>query len=130
MSGIENYILVASYDRLIFDISVHHTVCVGSLLCVSERFVYETPFTQDGRAHGDLLEQYKRKTVITTSHAFPYIKTRLAVISREQVRPLSILTTTKYSSSVLAYLLVEVGILWMMALGSFMSAGLANIFHV
>uniref|UniRef100_A0A8C2KSE2 Dedicator of cytokinesis 6 n=1 Tax=Cyprinus carpio TaxID=7962 RepID=A0A8C2KSE2_CYPCA len=38
-------------------------------------FMYCTPFTLDGRAHGDLHEQYKRKTILTTSHAFPYIKT-------------------------------------------------------
>ena len=50
------------------------------------RFMYATPFTLDGRAHGELHEQYKRKTVLVTSHAFPYIKTRLGVINREQVR--------------------------------------------
>ena len=55
------------------------------LMCDLERFVYETPFTRDGRAHGGLHEQFKRKTIITTSHSFPYIKTRLAVVSREQV---------------------------------------------
>ena len=51
----------------------------------SERFMYATPFTEDGRAHGELQEQYKRKTILTTSHIFPYVKTRLAVIHREQV---------------------------------------------
>lgn len=30
------------------------------------RFVYATPFTKDGRAHGDLKDQYKRRTVLTT----------------------------------------------------------------
>jgi len=58
-------------------------------MCDPERFVYETPFTRDGRAHGELREQFKRKTIITTSHTFPYIKTRLAVVSREQVTHLS-----------------------------------------
>ncbi|OWA50965.1 Dedicator of cytokinesis protein 7 [Hypsibius exemplaris] len=48
------------------------------------RFVYSTPFTQDGRSHGDLHEQYKRKTIITTANAFPYVKTRIQVIAREQ----------------------------------------------
>ena len=48
--------------------------------------MYATPFTLDGRAHGELHEQYKRKTVLTTSHAFPYVKTRLGVVNREQVR--------------------------------------------
>ncbi|PAA86258.1 hypothetical protein BOX15_Mlig030368g1 [Macrostomum lignano] len=43
-------------------------------------FVYSTPYTQSGRAHGDLQDQCKRKTVLTTSHSFPYIKTRLQVI--------------------------------------------------
>lgn len=49
------------------------------------RFVYCTPFTLDGRAHGDLHEQYKRKTILTTSHAFPYIKTRINIIHKEEV---------------------------------------------
>lgn len=30
------------------------------------RFVYATPFTKEGRAHGDLQEQYKRRTILTT----------------------------------------------------------------
>lgn len=47
--------------------------------------MYATPFTIDGRAHGELHEQYKRKTVLTTSHAFPYVKTRMMVTGREQV---------------------------------------------
>ena len=50
------------------------------------RFVYCTPFTLDGRAHGDLHEQFKRKTILTTSHAFPYIKTRINIIHKEEVR--------------------------------------------
>lgn len=50
------------------------------------RFVYCTPFTLDGRAHGDLHEQYKRKTILTTSHAFPYIKTRINIIHKEEVQ--------------------------------------------
>lgn len=50
-----------------------------------KRFVFATPFTQDGRAHGEIHEQHKRKTILTTSHMFPYIKTRLQVISHDQV---------------------------------------------
>uniref|UniRef100_A0A8C2KPQ7 Dedicator of cytokinesis 7 n=1 Tax=Cyprinus carpio TaxID=7962 RepID=A0A8C2KPQ7_CYPCA len=49
------------------------------------RFVYCTPFTLDGRAHGDLHEQFKRKTILTTSHAFPFIKTRINIIHREEI---------------------------------------------
>uniref|UniRef100_A0AAQ5Z5U1 Dedicator of cytokinesis 6 n=1 Tax=Amphiprion ocellaris TaxID=80972 RepID=A0AAQ5Z5U1_AMPOC len=48
-------------------------------------FMYCTPFTLDGRAHGDLHEQYKRKTILTTSHAFPYIKTRINVLQKEEI---------------------------------------------
>jgi len=61
--------------------------------------VYETPFTLDGRAHGELNEQYKRKTIITTSHSFPYIKTRVAVISREQVQMLKLVQLCIHTTS-------------------------------
>ncbi|XP_071435974.1 dedicator of cytokinesis protein 8 isoform X2 [Pithys albifrons albifrons] len=48
------------------------------------RFMYTTPFTKDGRPRGELSEQYKRNTILTTMHAFPYIKTRINVIEREE----------------------------------------------
>ncbi|XP_069084743.1 dedicator of cytokinesis protein 8 isoform X1 [Pleurodeles waltl] len=48
------------------------------------RFMYTTPFTMDGRPRGGLCEQYKRKTILTTMHAFPYIKTRINVIQKEE----------------------------------------------
>ena len=48
-------------------------------------FLFCTPFTPDGRAHGDLPEQHKRKTLLSTDHAFPYIKTRIRVCHREEV---------------------------------------------
>ncbi|XP_050781479.1 dedicator of cytokinesis protein 6 isoform X3 [Gopherus flavomarginatus] len=48
-------------------------------------FLFCTPFTQDGRAHGELHEQHKRKTLLTTSHAFPYIRTRLPVVHKEEI---------------------------------------------
>ncbi|XP_059491152.1 dedicator of cytokinesis protein 7 isoform X2 [Neocloeon triangulifer] len=50
-----------------------------------KRFIYATPFTPDGRAHGELHEQYKRKTILTTSTHFPYVKTRIQVVDRRQV---------------------------------------------
>lgn len=50
-------------------------------------FLFCTPFTPDGRAHGGLVEQHKRKTLLSTEHAFPYIKTRIRVCHREEVRP-------------------------------------------
>ncbi|XP_021924154.1 dedicator of cytokinesis protein 6 isoform X3 [Zootermopsis nevadensis] len=50
-----------------------------------KRFVYATPFTPGGRAHGELHEQYKRKTILTTANHFPYVKTRIQVIDRKQI---------------------------------------------
>lgn len=49
------------------------------------RFMYTTPFTLEGRPRGELQEQYRRNTVLTTMHAFPYIKTRISVVQKEEV---------------------------------------------
>ncbi|KAL6054781.1 dedicator of cytokinesis protein 7 isoform X5 [Balamuthia mandrillaris] len=50
------------------------------------RFVFETPFTKSGKAHSDKMgEQYKRKTVLTTKKAFPYVKSRLPVLNKEEI---------------------------------------------
>ncbi|XP_019631396.1 PREDICTED: dedicator of cytokinesis protein 7-like [Branchiostoma belcheri] len=49
------------------------------------RFMFATPFTKDGRAHGELTEQYKRKTILTTANAFPYVKTRVSVVYRVEI---------------------------------------------
>nr|XP_020768292.1 dedicator of cytokinesis protein 8 [Odocoileus virginianus texanus] len=48
------------------------------------RFMYTTPFTLEGRPRGELHEQYRRNTVLTTMHAFPYIKTRVSVAQKEE----------------------------------------------
>ncbi|XP_050685080.1 dedicator of cytokinesis protein 7 isoform X2 [Leptidea sinapis] len=50
-----------------------------------KRFMYATPFTADGRAHGSLAEQCKRKTILTTAHHFPYLKTRIQVVHRSTI---------------------------------------------
>ncbi|XP_036425767.1 dedicator of cytokinesis protein 9 isoform X2 [Colossoma macropomum] len=44
------------------------------------RFVFETPFTVSGKRHGGVDEQCKRRTVLTTTHCFPYVKKRIAVM--------------------------------------------------
>ncbi|XP_067872530.1 dedicator of cytokinesis protein 7-like isoform X2 [Heterodontus francisci] len=49
------------------------------------RFVYSTPYTLNGRAHGELSQQFKRKTILTTLHAFPYIKTRINIIEKQEI---------------------------------------------
>ena len=54
------------------------------------RFIFSTPFTTDGSPHGDLADQYKRKTILTTVNHFPYIKTRIQVVpSYRTFKPLS-----------------------------------------
>ena len=62
---------------------------VAFLLYFAERFIYSTPFTFNGRAHGQLYEQCKRKTIITTTQAFPYVKTRVQVQGPHQIVVLS-----------------------------------------
>ena len=54
---------VTAYER-------NHNIC---------RFIFSTPFTTDGSPHGDLADQYKRKTILTTVNHFPYVKTRIQV---------------------------------------------------
>eukprot|EP00795_Rhopilema_esculentum_P016504 gene16504-7923_t len=56
------------------------------------RFVFETPFTLSGKAHGALSEQHKRKTILTTSHCFPYVKKRILVVQQEmyELSPLEV----------------------------------------
>ena len=54
----------------------NHNIC---------RFIFSTPFTPDGSPHGDLAEQYKRKTILTTVNHFPYIKTRIQVAQQKQI---------------------------------------------
>ncbi|KAM4772704.1 dedicator of cytokinesis protein 10-like isoform 2-T2 [Rhinophrynus dorsalis] len=55
------------------DFEKHHNI---------SRFVFETPFTLSGKKHGGVEEQCKRRTVLTTSHSFPYVKKRIQVVSQ------------------------------------------------
>uniref|UniRef100_A0AAV2LDR5 DOCKER domain-containing protein n=1 Tax=Knipowitschia caucasica TaxID=637954 RepID=A0AAV2LDR5_KNICA len=48
------------------------------------RFVFETPFTVSGKKQGGVDEQCKRRTVLTTTHCFPYVKKRIAVMYQHQ----------------------------------------------
>ncbi|XP_008560858.1 dedicator of cytokinesis protein 7 [Microplitis demolitor] len=50
-----------------------------------KRFIYATPFTTSGKAHGELKEQCKRKTILTVATYFPYLKTRIRVVARKQI---------------------------------------------
>ena len=54
------------------------------------RFIFSTPFTPDGSPHGELHEQFKRKTILTTGDTtgtiyFPYVKTRIKVVDRKEI---------------------------------------------
>uniref|UniRef100_A0A6I8PJI7 Dedicator of cytokinesis 10 n=1 Tax=Ornithorhynchus anatinus TaxID=9258 RepID=A0A6I8PJI7_ORNAN len=59
-------------DRMT-DFEMHHNI---------NRFVFETPFTLSGKKHGGVEEQCKRRTILTTSHLFPYVKKRIQVINQ------------------------------------------------
>ncbi|XP_016887624.1 dedicator of cytokinesis protein 10 isoform X2 [Cynoglossus semilaevis] len=56
------------------DFERHHNI---------RRFVYETPFTLSGKKHGDVEEQCKRRTILTTNASFPYLKKRIQVVEQQ-----------------------------------------------
>ncbi|XP_048121267.1 dedicator of cytokinesis protein 10 isoform X9 [Alosa alosa] len=56
------------------DFERHHNI---------SRFVFETPFTLSGKKHGDVEEQCKRRTILTTSSSFPYLKKRIQVVEQQ-----------------------------------------------
>ncbi|KAI2660393.1 Dedicator of cytokinesis protein 9 [Labeo rohita] len=49
------------------------------------RFVFEMPFTISGKKQGGIEEQCKRRTILTTTHCFPYVKKRIAVMYQHHV---------------------------------------------
>ncbi|XP_069749821.1 dedicator of cytokinesis protein 11 isoform X2 [Narcine bancroftii] len=49
------------------------------------RFVFETPYTLSGKKQGGVEEQCKRRTVLTTTHSFPYLKKRITVVHEQQI---------------------------------------------
>uniref|UniRef100_A0A8C5LWK2 Dedicator of cytokinesis 9 n=1 Tax=Leptobrachium leishanense TaxID=445787 RepID=A0A8C5LWK2_9ANUR len=44
------------------------------------RFVFEMPFTMAGKRQGGVEEQWKRRTILTAIHCFPYVKKRIPVM--------------------------------------------------
>ncbi|XP_066496355.1 dedicator of cytokinesis protein 11 isoform X2 [Tiliqua scincoides] len=58
------------------------------------RFVFETPYTLSGKKHGSVEEQCKRRTILTTSNSFPYVKKRIPVNYEHQVnlKPIDVAT--------------------------------------
>ncbi|XP_069468948.1 dedicator of cytokinesis protein 11 isoform X2 [Ambystoma mexicanum] len=49
------------------------------------RFIFETPYTLSGKKQGCVEEQCKKKTILTTSNSFPYVKKRIAVIYEHHI---------------------------------------------
>ncbi|XP_035004387.1 dedicator of cytokinesis protein 11 isoform X1 [Hippoglossus stenolepis] len=49
------------------------------------RFVFEAPYTLSGKKHGGVEEQCKRRIVLTTANAFPYVKKRVEVLRENHV---------------------------------------------
>uniref|UniRef100_A0A672MD62 Dedicator of cytokinesis 9 n=1 Tax=Sinocyclocheilus grahami TaxID=75366 RepID=A0A672MD62_SINGR len=49
------------------------------------RFVFEMPFTVSGKKQGGVEEQCKRRTILTATHCFPYVKKRIAVMYQHHV---------------------------------------------
>lgn len=55
-------------------------------------FMFETPFTKDGRVRGSPEEQWKRRTILTTQYSFPYVKKRIIVekYSVQELNPIEV----------------------------------------
>jgi hypothetical protein len=49
------------------------------------RFMYETPFVKEGKKMGSMEDQYKRQTIVKTSHAFPSMHKRVSIVSKEEI---------------------------------------------
>lgn len=63
---------------------MHSDYMIDRSLGVSA-FVYSKAFTEDGSKTEDKARLFKRKTVLHTERAFPYVKNRLTVVRREEI---------------------------------------------
>nr|DAD23414.1 TPA_asm: hypothetical protein HUJ06_024877 [Nelumbo nucifera] len=52
---------------------------------VFDRFLFDTPFTKNGKTQGGLEDQWKRRTVLQTKGSFPALVNRLLVIKSESL---------------------------------------------
>ncbi|KAK4594823.1 hypothetical protein RGQ29_018517 [Quercus rubra] len=52
---------------------------------VFDRFLFDTPFTKNGKTQGGLEEQWKRRSVLQTEGSFPALVNRLLVIKSESL---------------------------------------------
>jgi hypothetical protein len=66
--------------------STIHPITLRYVICThTECFLWERPFVSENKAHGSVKEQRKIKTFLYTKVPFPYMKTRLEVVKKEQV---------------------------------------------
>uniref|UniRef100_A0A8C4LYD3 Dedicator of cytokinesis 11 n=1 Tax=Equus asinus asinus TaxID=83772 RepID=A0A8C4LYD3_EQUAS len=58
------------------------------------RFVFEAPYTLSGKKQGCIEEQCKRRTILTTSNSFPYVKKRIPINYEQQInlKPIDVAT--------------------------------------
>ncbi|KAF3812580.1 hypothetical protein GH733_019382, partial [Mirounga leonina] len=58
------------------------------------RFVFEAPYTLSGKKQGCVEEQCKRRTILTTSNSFPYVKKRIPINYEQQInlKPIDVAT--------------------------------------
>ncbi|GAV57338.1 Ded_cyto domain-containing protein/DOCK_C2 domain-containing protein [Cephalotus follicularis] len=62
------------------------SLATGSVrACVFDRFLFDTPFTKNGKTQGGLEDQWKRRTVLQTDGSFPALVNRLLVIKSESL---------------------------------------------
>ncbi|GAB4842882.1 MAP kinase Spk1 [Ancistrocladus abbreviatus] len=52
---------------------------------VFDRFLFDTPFTKNGKTQGGLEDQWKRRTVLQTEGSFPALVNRLLVVKSESM---------------------------------------------
>ncbi|GAB2228739.1 hypothetical protein Droror1_Dr00022866 [Drosera rotundifolia] len=52
---------------------------------VFDRFLFDTPFTKNGKTQGGLEDQWKRRTVLQTGGSFPALVNRLLVVKSESM---------------------------------------------
>ncbi|KAK7257002.1 hypothetical protein RIF29_30661 [Crotalaria pallida] len=62
------------------------SISTGSVRArVFDRFLFDTPFTKNGKTQGGLEDQWKRRTVLQTEGSFPALVNRLLVIKSESL---------------------------------------------
>ncbi|KAL5487361.1 hypothetical protein EMCRGX_G019952 [Ephydatia muelleri] len=81
----KGYIQVTYVEPYIEDWEMKRRITVFDKTFNLRRFVFSTPYTASGKAHGELDAQYIRKTILTTQDSFPYVKKRSKIIQVERI---------------------------------------------